>query len=313
MLRLVSDGIWDEIKQLWRTKQPKFAALAYVTSDAYVKFGEGDILVCDASDSAISAGQTSAEILRRAWTRKASLYSSPGLHAKVLVLGRTAVVGSANMSAASASRLTEAAVVTDDARAVAGARVLVEQLAAGGVSVDERFLERISKIKVRPPVPGSKRRRSVKLHEQRAWLISVHPLDQNRHDSEREVVEKAKRQAAKRADFTDSEHGYIRFIGSSTFRKYARPGDIVMTISLPRAKSTRATVYAPETLLHRKDEGHVTHVFVEEYADREDTAVSFTDFSKLWRSTSSLKPPTRRSTKELDLELAETLRQKMQR
>jgi hypothetical protein len=91
MLRVISDGIWTEIRKLSRSGQPKFAAIAYVTSDAYLRFGEGDILVCDASDTAIRSGQTAVEILRKARGRGATIYSSPGLHAKAIVLGRVAM------------------------------------------------------------------------------------------------------------------------------------------------------------------------------------------------------------------------------
>lgn len=129
VLRIVSDGIWTEIEKLTQGGPAKFAAIAYVTSEVHLKFGRGDVLVCDATDNAISSGQTSAEVLRRTCARGTKVYSSPGLHAKAIVVGRIAIVGSANMSASSASTLDEAAIFTDDARAVAGVRMLVAQLA----------------------------------------------------------------------------------------------------------------------------------------------------------------------------------------
>jgi hypothetical protein len=86
MLRVISDGIWTKIKKLSWSTQSKFAAIAYVTSDAHLKFGGGDVLVCDASDDAISAGQTSAEILRKAHARGAKIYSSPAVDADEMAL-----------------------------------------------------------------------------------------------------------------------------------------------------------------------------------------------------------------------------------
>ena len=177
MLRVVSDGLWADIKKLRAKNKPVFAAVAYVTSDSHLKFGRGDVLVCDASDQAIGSGQTTAAVLEAAVGRGAQVYSSPGLHAKVLVLGRVAVVGSANMSASSASTLDEAALITDDARAVVGVRVLVEKLARGGDRVDDDFIARILKIKVRKARNGSRRRRRVTVPESRAWLMSVIPVD----------------------------------------------------------------------------------------------------------------------------------------
>lgn len=51
-----------------------------------------------------------------------------------------------------------------------------------------------------------------------------------------------------------------------------------------------------------------THFFVEEYADREDTAISFTDFVALWRRLGPRRPPGLKSTRELPVELAQSLR-----
>jgi len=308
MLRIVSDGLWGDSKKLGTKNKPRFAAVAYVTSDAHLKFGRGDTLVCDASDQAISSGQTSASVLRAACARGAKVYSSPGLHAKAIVLGRMAVVGSANMSASSASTLDEAALITDDARAVVGVRVLVEQLAKGGNRVDDEFLARILKIKVRVARHGSRRRRAVKVRGPRAWLISVVPLDDDKHADENDVVESERGKAEEGTEISDSDAGYVRWVGNSTFRKDAKPGDLVITIWKSHSKSKGGTVYAPEPLLHRKDNGKVTHLFVEEYADRDETSIPFSAFSALWRRVGSGRAPTINSTREVPVDVAEALR-----
>ncbi len=309
MLRVVSQGLWGEIKKLSRMTRSRYAAVAYVTSDAHIRFRRGDVLVCDASDHAISSGQTSAKVLRAACARGAKVYSSPGLHAKALVLGRVAVVGSANMSDSSASTLDEAAVITDDARAVVGVRVLVEQLARGGDLVDKAFLARISRIKVRAARRGSRRRRSVAVRGPRAWLISVVPLGEGKHKSEENLVEEERVAAEKETEFSDSDAGYVRWVGNSLFRKLAKPGDLVIECWQPHSKSKRGTVHAPEPLLHRKDKGKVTHLFIEQYADRDATAIPFSAFRTLWRRVGTGRAPGLRSTREIPVELLETLRQ----
>jgi hypothetical protein len=48
MLRVISDGLWAELKKLGHKKQ-KFAAIAYATSDRDLRFGDGDVLVCEPS------------------------------------------------------------------------------------------------------------------------------------------------------------------------------------------------------------------------------------------------------------------------
>lgn len=100
-MRVVSHGLWSDVGKLARKNRPAFAAFAYVSSDTHMKFAAGDVLVCDASDGANASSQTSARVLRDAVERGAEVFSSPGLHAKAMVLGRDAIVGSANMSASS--------------------------------------------------------------------------------------------------------------------------------------------------------------------------------------------------------------------
>lgn len=309
MLRVVSGGLWAEIKKLGKNSKTKAGAIAYVTTDAPVKFKRGDILVCDASDNAIASGQTSARVLRAAHKRGAKLYSSPGLHSKVLVFGRVAVVGSANMSDASASTLTEAAIITDDARAIAGVRAFIEELVDGADAIDAAFLARIGKIKVRAPRRGSKRRRALTVRGPRAWLISVVPLDDQKYEAENDVVEREREAAEEETEFSDSDTGYLRFTGSSRFRKFAKRGDLVISICLPHAKSKRGKVYAPEPLLHRKDKGKVTHFFVEEYSDREKTALPFSRFTALWKRAGAGRAPTLNTVREVSVDAVETLRQ----
>ncbi|WP_437723776.1 hypothetical protein [Sorangium sp. So ce861] len=82
------------------------------------------------------------------------------MHAKVFLLGRVAVVGSANLSTMSVNELEEAAPISDAARAVSGVRLLIENLMQAADEIDERFLRRIEKLPVVQVQRGSRRRRS---------------------------------------------------------------------------------------------------------------------------------------------------------
>lgn len=311
MLRVVSDSVWTELKKLGHKKR-KFAAIAYVTSDRDLKFGRNDVLVCDASDAAIQSGQTSVAVLRAAVRRGAVVRSAPGLHAKVLVLGRVAVVGSANMSVSSASDLIEAALITDDVRAVAGVRVFVEELIATGDPVDDDFLGRAAKLPVRKHRRGGHRRKVIKIRGPRAWFVSVAPLNENRFERENEIVETERQAAARETEFDDSEAGYIRWAGNSKFRKEARAGDLVIQTWTPTHKSRRGTVYAPAPILRCKRVGKVTHAFIEEYADAQETAISFAAFKRLWTEAGG-PALTVKSTREISVALLESARQRWPR
>lgn len=307
MLRVVSEGLWAELNKLGRGSK-KAAAIAYVTSDSDLTFGKGDVLVCDVSDEAIRAGQTSVDVLRAIVKRGGDVFSSPGLHAKSMVLGRVAVVGSANMSEASASHLVEAAVITDDARAVAGVRVFVEQLSQNADIVDKSFLDRIAELPVRDRPRGSRRRKSVVLREPRAWFVSLAPLDEERYEHEAELVEAERSVAKDEVEYVDSEAGYVRFTGNSLFKKEARPGDLVISAWTPTRKSRRGSVYAPTPILRRKDVGNVTHFFFEEYSDHDDTVVAFSSFKKLWEKLGGTSALNVKSTREMSVDLLESIR-----
>ena len=88
MNKILCDDLWPTIKQLAAKARSKQAAVAYVTSEEYIKFKKGDVLITDASDNSISSGQTNAKLLADAFSRGAELYNLPGLHAKIYLLDR---------------------------------------------------------------------------------------------------------------------------------------------------------------------------------------------------------------------------------
>jgi phosphatidylserine/phosphatidylglycerophosphate/cardiolipin synthase-like enzyme len=139
-------AVWGAIEALAAKGGRKTAAIAWVSSSNRISFGTGDRLVVDASDHAVRQGLTSAEVLRQAADDGAELRSRPGLHAKVMVIGRTLVVGSMNASKRSDGRLAEAATLTTDLDAVASGLGWVEDLFDASEEIDEDFLKRIEGI-----------------------------------------------------------------------------------------------------------------------------------------------------------------------
>jgi hypothetical protein len=166
MQHLISLNVWSRIKVVLDQSRTKTAAIAYVTTDAIVQFGAGDVLVTDASDNAIACGETSARVLEAAIAAGAEIYTCGGLHAKVIVFDDVAVIGSANLSERSERDLVEAAWVTDDPTVVAEARSFVARLAAQSRRIDRALLQRILSIKVARRLPTlSKRDQNLALDE----------------------------------------------------------------------------------------------------------------------------------------------------
>ena len=118
----LSDSLWACISVDADASVVRTAAVAYVTSASQVPFREGDTLVVDASDQAVTTGKTCAELLQHLFSRGVHLYSLGALHAKVYVFDRVVVVGSCNLSESSRTRLREAAIRTDDQYTVSAAR-----------------------------------------------------------------------------------------------------------------------------------------------------------------------------------------------
>jgi hypothetical protein len=207
VLRLVTlRDLWPQLGRLARKAKHRMAAVAYVTRAAEVRFGAGDILVVDASDQAIKSGVTAAVILRTAHRRGARLFSCPGLHAKVLLLGNVAVVGSANISATSVNKKIEAALITDDHATTSTVRSLIVQLANQSDEIDDTFLRRIGKIKVSRKWPESSRRENMLVTTSTASTLDLSkPKSASQNESGKE---RARRKRASRAVVSElAKHG----------------------------------------------------------------------------------------------------------
>ncbi len=281
MDKLLSDNLWPTIKRLAKKSSAKRAAVAYVTSEEYVKFGDGDVLITDASDQAIASGQTNAKLLARAHRRRAQLFSLPGLHTKVMLLGGTAVIGSANLSQSSANSMVEAAWVTDRPVAVGMSTSLISQLTMQAESIDPKFLHRIQKIKVtaRPHFKG-KRPKPVKVKIPKSWILGVHELLRI-SPAEQNLIETGTAIAEEKVAKASSDVSWIRWTGNSRFRSEAKKGDAVIQIWSAHGQKTPSVVYRHAPILHLQDEVNCTRFFVEDFANSEETSTSWKRFKEL--------------------------------
>lgn len=139
---LTGRELWSTVTDACRAaKQPVRAAIAYLGVDApdLLPLGDGDILVTNAGRDALQSGATHPDALATFVERGVDVWSNEWLHAKVLVVGRRAFVGSANASLRSARDLIEAACVLTDPAAVRSARRFVDEM-DGCEPVDDSYL-----------------------------------------------------------------------------------------------------------------------------------------------------------------------------
>ena len=311
MNRIVSANLWDEIEAIAEQSKTKLAAIAYVTDDSKVQFGEGDTLIVDASDAAIQTAQTSVRVLKDALKRGAELYSCTNLHAKLMVLERTVVIGSANMSQRSKNNLVEAALITDHPGTLATARSFITQLAEESVAIDEIFIRRIAKLPVEHPrkmdSAGKSKKTTIVLPESRTWLLGIHDLDLQRYEHEDELAEQGMREAEQLVEMPEQDIGWIRFTGDSKFRREARRGDQVIQIWREKVADAPEKVYRHSSIIHRLDTEKWTRFYVESYADEEKQALSWEDFLRLVQKVGLTGRIGKWTTREIDEPYSEAL------
>ncbi|CAG0967546.1 hypothetical protein GPROT1_01304 [Gammaproteobacteria bacterium] len=287
MLRLVGNSLWDEMAVLAAQEVTKLAAVAYVSDDSIIRFRKGDTLVVDASDKTIALGQTSAKLLKEALKRQARLVSIPGLHAKILIFGTTAVVGSSNISKSSRQDLFESAVITNRPEVVAKAVQIIEELAKQGDVINEKFVSRILKIKV-------KRSSGVKYHakgavsdeQPKAWII-VGDNDAE-YPGDKEIIEKINQTVAKDNSGANVETDWIWWPDRSTFVRDAKAGDILVYLETPKHSDTsprHIQAYKHATIQRVfQEKGQKAKTFhCTWHADSEATSLNWSEFKSLAR------------------------------
>jgi hypothetical protein len=234
MQEIVCESIWTDLPKASKQSKHRFAAIAYLTTEKYVKFVAGDVVVVDASDEAIKTRKTSRALLKKLVRRGVLVHSLPKLHAKLIAFDDALFVGSMNFSLTSPS-LTEIALKTKKRSVVQEGRATVQHLAALADKVDPIFIKRIMSLELLPRekrVPGKSKRTK---QANRVWLVSTEDI------SEAIIAKEAKGDAtgtAKARKFAvDKENVYsIRYPIQPgkrphlRFAREARRGDRVLEV-----------------------------------------------------------------------------------
>src|SRR6266542_2833820 len=211
MDRFLTGDIWKEINKLTKQEKIKKAAIAYVTS-SNLKLTKGDILICDASISAIKNGVTSAKIIYSYFKGGVKVYSKGGLHAKLLLTDSTLTVGSSNLSTNSAKSLIESSIVTYSSNLLSNAQAFFHNLIKESILLTEYDMDDLLKIKVikRPYKPTIKSRTRRLKFGNRYWIISTHELSDRIDSREREFIEKAKNVISRSEKIKKGNINYVR-------------------------------------------------------------------------------------------------------
>lgn len=119
-MKLLTENIWDTITRSVKKRKLNYVAVAYFGSDGanLLPLKKGDILVVDASEKTVINGGTDPKSLHILYDKGVRIFSKERLHSKVMVLGKTLFLGSANVSTNSKYYLHEAVIQTDESKLV---------------------------------------------------------------------------------------------------------------------------------------------------------------------------------------------------
>lgn len=117
MANIISGDVWGNPSVIMaaHNAQQRIFCVAYVTRHLPILFKHSDVLICDASEKAVSSGETDPSVLKALVADGVKVFSVPDVHIKCAIFGEVVLVGSANMSESSAQILTEMSVLIKDA------------------------------------------------------------------------------------------------------------------------------------------------------------------------------------------------------
>jgi hypothetical protein len=233
MERFLSDeALWKELRSLSKGRKRRLlVAVPYVGSDTreLLHFQRGDVLVVALTIANARCGAVCPAEIDRLQQKGVLVFLAPDLHAKVILCGNKAVVGSANLSQSSLKYRDEAAIITTAPEVVRSVRDWFGQRTSEPITPE--WLSICAKA-YRPPKPDEafnrrpKVTRNVRQRMGRGvWLVGLSPMDEYPED-EAPIHERGQEEAEKYiTDRGKYEIRPARFVGGSRLVENIRRGD----------------------------------------------------------------------------------------
>ena len=194
-----------------------------------------DVLVTDASPRSIKSGQTDAKLLAKLHKAGVAIHSREGLHSKVMLIGKYAVVGSANMSG---SGLTEAAVLSDEPTIRSGVASFIAQLSTKKSRLDGEDIAALCKIEVvRTGWPKGMPKKPIRIPRlgNATWIVGVYDLKRDPAEDEQKRIDRATSDINERLGAAAEEYDWIRWGKKGRFAKECRVGDTLIHVYNPKS------------------------------------------------------------------------------
>ena len=148
MARFLSDAhLWDELRKQSRATKSLVIVTAFLGSrpDTLLRLPKGALVIADLTEENVRRGSCSARGALRLLRRGVTVLQARALHAKIYLFDSKAIVSSANLSADSAERLTEAGVLLSGTE-VAAVRAEVARIRRTSVALNEPILRKWAKL-----------------------------------------------------------------------------------------------------------------------------------------------------------------------
>lgn len=189
----LTDDIWKTIKTLSDTSRKTKVAVAYFGTGAskLINLKKGDVLLVSMTIGNVKAGQVNPSEIEIIFKKGVQIYTLINLHAKIFLFDKSVIVGSTNASFNSADTLIEAAILTDDKKAIKDAE---EFFLENCVEKVESDYIKLCKSKYNPPkFLGAKSKRTTHKFKGRLsplWVLSTTQMKNDYHPEDVKIYDK---------------------------------------------------------------------------------------------------------------------------
>ena len=310
MNRVLTDKVWRDVAKRARYAPIRKVAIAYVTTDD-IGLRAGDVLVTDASSRAIRSGQTDAKLLRKLHGAGVVIYRREGLHSKVALFGKHAIVGSANMSG---SDLIEASVMTDSPVIVSGVAAFIKKLSTARTKPNAREIGKLCAIEVVRTGRFTGRQRTsnpVRRLGNATWILGVKEMKEDPTERQQKRIDRRTRELNERLGTDQDDFAWIRWGKKSRFGRECRAGDTLIRIFNWRDRK-RPVVTRSVRVLLKDPEPDLNRLYTEDPAGGSNE-VSWSRFQRILREAGFSRGVKSMSALKLDPAMAEIIDRKWTR
>ena len=270
-MQIVRGDVWSNrfVIESAQKALSRMFCVAYVTQARDSLFRSGDVLVCDASRKAVSCGETDPNFLLKLLQKGVAIYSCEGLHAKCAVFDSIVLLGSANMSESSASRLVELAVLQRDSELAMKVRAFIGGLSNRAEELSEKGLKRLCKSWNPRNAPWQSYLSKRKIDRSRSNPANHVVTVRERSASLRALSEEESVETVAKASKILEEKGFSTmglrhdwyYTSEDWGNRKPKSGDSVIIVHYNPGKNARATVYgpAPVVMVDKKRNIHMVH------------------------------------------------------